>query len=207
MLIIFDVDGVLEKEETIMKVRKTAQLQAVADKLEVSVDEALKQYELAREKLPLKLRRTSASVFGTFGFTRKEYFAVLDSVDPEGIIEPHEHCVEMLDKIKEGNVLVALTNTPYKATLRTLEVLGITPYFSKIYSSEQFNESKPSVNILNTILKEQGFDVADAMMVGNSMAKDIAPAVDIGMKAVLFDPFEKNKDYSPRINDLIELVD
>ena len=210
-LLIFDVDGVLEKEELIIKARHDALIKAIADKFKISLEEAQKKYEAAKNELPPDKKETSAYVFMKCGFSRKDYFSVLDSVEPEGIIEPHENCEELLKKLHNKNKIISYSNSPKKASVKTLKVLKIDHYINKIYSSEDFEESKPSLNNLRKMMEEMGFQSKDTILIGNSVKKDIVPAHELGIKTILFDPYNKHQDKPKEadfvIMDLIEIVD
>ena len=208
-LIIFDIDGVLNKQELLVKTRKEAQLKAVADKLNINMDEADKKYEEAKEKLSPDKRHTSVNIITNLGFTREEYFKIIDSVDPTGLIKITDNCKEMLEEIK-NNVIIAYSNTPRTALVKTLKVLGIDKYFKKVYSVEDFDESKPSVNNLKKILKKEDFKAKDAVFIGNSLEKDIIPPHKLGIKTILFDSIGRYKNAKEAdfiIKDLIEIVD
>ena len=207
-LIIFDVDGVLEKEDKIIAARFEAQAKAISKKLNISVEEAKEKHRQRRKELPSDRKHTSAYVFMNFGYTRNEYFEIINSVDPQGLIEPYENCKQMLEELEDKNILIAYSNTPAKASQRTLAVLGISKYLRKVYSVEDFEESKPSTKNLEIILKEQGFKPKDTVFVGNSIEKDVMPAEKIGIKAVLFDPHDKfvsEKGKYLIIKDLMEV--
>lgn len=45
----------------------------------------------------------------------------------------------------------------------------------------------------------------ECVMIGDDMKKDINGALNIGMKAILFDPNNKCKTYEKKINKIIEL--
>jgi len=210
-LLIFDVDGVLEKEELIIKARHDALIKAIADKFKISLEEAQKKYEAAKNELPLGKKETSAYIFMKCGFSRKDYFNVLDSVEPEGIIEPHENCEELLKKIHNKNKIISYSNSPKKASIKTLKVLKIDLYIDKIYSSEDFKESKPSLNNLRKMMEETGFQPKNTILIGNSVKKDIMPAHELGIKTILFDPYNKHQDKPKEadfvIRNLIEIAD
>ncbi|MBD3249077.1 HAD hydrolase-like protein [Candidatus Woesearchaeota archaeon] len=209
-LIIFDVDGVLEKEEEIMKRRKEALAQAIADKLEVSFKEGFKKFQDAKKNLPKEKKTTSAYLFMEFGFTRKKYFEVLDGVDPEGIIDRHDNCLEMLKELKKrGYTVITYTNSSKKSSVKTLKVLGIHKYIDRVYSTEEFTESKPSTKNILKMVKDMGFDKKNTVMVGNSLEKDITPPYELGIKAILFDSYKKYKSIKEGtvIHDLIEVLD
>lgn len=208
-LLIFDVDGVLEKDELIDKARKDEQFRQIAKRFNLSIEDAKKKYLEAKESLPHTTKQSSVYIFGALGFTREEFFKMVDDVDPTEIIEPHANCIEMLTELKKKNKIVTLSNTPRKASMKTLEVLKITQYIDRVYSSEDFTESKPSLNILKQIMHEMGFEAKNTMVVGDSLEKDIMPAHQLGITTVLFDPrgkYENTDEADHVVRDLMEIT-
>jgi len=211
-LLIFDVDGVLEKEERVARARLNNLVKLIADKFKISRREAEKRFFDRKKKIGKE--PSSVRVLTSFGFTRNDFFRAIDvdKANPAGLIEPHKHCREMLQKVSKGNKIVTLSNTSKRATVATLKILKIEKYIDKAYSSEQFDESKPSLKILRRILNDMRFKARDAVYIGNSYEKDIRPAHKLGMKTILFNSEKKYKKAAdvPEadfvIKDLIEIV-
>jgi FMN phosphatase YigB (HAD superfamily) len=61
------------------------------------------------------------------------------------------------------------------------------------------------------MMEEMGFQSKDTILIGNSVKKDIVPAHELGIKTILFDPYNKHQDKPKEadfvIMDLIEIVD
>lgn len=205
-LLIFDVDGVLEKEERLILARQKCKNKYIAEKFGLSEEEARVKHESVRVSLPEDKKHTSIYVFNALGFSRAEYFRVIDEVDPEGLVEPHENCEKMLKELKSGNRIVAYSNSPKKATTRSLEVMGIIGYIDTIYSVEEFEESKPSTRNIEIIMQKEGFKPENTVVIGNSHEKDILPAEKVGIRTILFDTTGKYEG-KERITDLMEVVE
>jgi len=209
-LLIFDVDGVLEKEELIMKARHDNLIKHVADRLNITIKYAEQKYNEAKESLSSDKKHTSAYIMIKLGFSRKDYFKILDEVNPKGLITTHENCGKMLKILNQDHTLVTLSNSSKKSSIKTLEILKIKRFINRIYSSEDFNESKPSKNILRKIIKDRNFNSKDTFFIGNSIEKDIIPAHKLGITTILFDPYVKHpnpKEANFIIKDLIEIVE
>jgi len=206
-LIIFDVDGVLEKEELLLQKRKEAQIKEIAKRHNVSIEEAREMIPKAKLRLPKEKSETSVYILQKLGFTRQEYFDIINSINPEGIIEPHDG-IEILEELKGKFKLVAYSNTPLHALNRTLEIINVKDKFEKVYSVEYFNESKPSPKILKQIIKKEGFTPENSYYIGNSVPKDMAPAKEVGCVAIFFNPDNKEVDktlFDIEIHNLMEL--
>jgi FMN phosphatase YigB (HAD superfamily) len=210
-LLIFDVDGVLEKEERITKARYLAQIVAVSKKFGCSLKDAKIKYGSAKDSFPTK-DPTTVYILTKLGFTRDESFNIIDGVNPKGIISANKGCTRMLRMLGPHNRIVTFSNTPKKASGKTLEILKIDKYVEKRYTSEDFSESKPSTKILRHIMQDNCFKSKDTMVIGNSITKDILPAKKLGITTVLYDPHHKNDnsdvpDYIiPNLLDLLKII-
>jgi putative hydrolase of the HAD superfamily len=207
-LFIFDVDGVLINEERILVERRRELMRAIAKKYKIGVKEAEELMESKAKQLSEKKKHTTTYKFINMGFTRKDFFRALNRVKPDRLIKPYPNCKKMLEEVSKKNVAVVYSNTGIKATKRTLKYIKVIKHIRKIFSSEMFNESKPSVGNLKKILKVMKFKPKDALFIGNSVHKDIMPAKKLGMTTILFDPEGKDKtneaDYN--IRDLKEIL-
>ncbi len=214
-LIIFDVDGVLEDERIIGVKRSEAVIKEVARKNKLSIEEAKQLYCNTKQKLVKANKTASVDISIDLGFTRKDHFRILDSVNPKGIIKQNPNCELMLKSIcnspnNNNTILVAYSNSSRASTEKALKVLKIDKYINKLYSSEDFKESKPSINNLKAILKESGVSAKDSIYVGNSYEKDIIPAHTVGIKTILYDQFKEFKKYVEvdyLITDLVEIIE
>jgi FMN phosphatase YigB (HAD superfamily) len=64
----------------------------------------------------------------------------------------------------------------------------------ELYCVDQFDESKPSTGNLQKILADVGVAASDVWFIGNSPLKDLAPAKELRMHTMLFDPYAKHGD-------------
>jgi len=73
--------------------------------------------------------------------------------------------------------------------------------FDKIYGSDYFNESKPSIVNLNRICEEFNTNPKEVVVIGDNVTVDLAPASYLGMKTILL-----NKFITKTISSTSELV-
>lgn len=190
MLFIFDVDGTLTIQEQVMAARLDAQCRYIAEHKGISLEEAKALRQATKERLSQGKGLSSAYVFMDLGFSRQEFFNVLNSLDVNQLTIPQPGCEEVLERLSRNHTLVTYTNTPSKANARTLDTLGVERYFKRSFCADQLEESKPSTRNIEYIIQEMGFTKDQAVMIGNSYEKDVLPAKEYGIKAVLFD-FER----------------
>lgn len=87
--------------------------------------------------------------------------------------------------------------------------------FDDVVTPEDTGEMKPSEQFFRRILDSHGIDPGDAVMVGDSWTRDLAPAEQLGMTTVMIDadtsdePLEPDGDAEPhpdhRIDSILEL--
>lgn len=207
-LIIFDVDGVLEDKEILFAKRKEKLIETLSKKYDISFESAKTKFNDVKVQLKSKNKSSSVDVFTYFGFSKKEFYDVLNSVDPKGLISPNEGCYETIERLSKSHSLVAYSNTPHISLKKTLDILNVTKFFTKIYSSEDFTDAKPSLENLNHIISEQGFSKSDVFLVGDSTSKDIKPANDVGITSIYFNASNSFKNSVGKFNvsKLSELI-
>ena len=208
-LVIFDVDGVLEKEEKLIQARYNKLMDLVCKLNNINLKQAKDKYKEIKNNLPIQKRNTSAYIFKELGLSRNKYFEIIDSVNPKKLIEPHNNCLEILETLSKKNVLVTYSNTPKKALINTLKAIKAESYFKNNYSAENFEESKPSIKNLKKIMEKEGFKIKDTVLIGNSLEKDIIPPHKLGIKVILFDQknkYIKVKEADYVIKDLKEIM-
>ena len=208
-LLIFDVDGVLEKRNLLSQKKERALQLALAKKLNLNKEKTKQKFLEAQKSLPLGKNSSSVYIYSKAGLTRKEFFKVSESVDPRKYIKKDQETIDVVKELSSRNKIIAYSNSSIKATIQTLESLGIIEYISKFYSSEDFDESKPSIGVLKKIIAQQKFKVQNIFSIGNSIEKDLLPAYQLGITTILFDPkgkFGKRKGVDYIIKDLKEII-
>jgi HAD superfamily hydrolase (TIGR01549 family) len=74
-----------------------------------------------------------------------------------------------------------------------------------VVDSRTHGRVKPHPTIFQAALDRLGVDVADAVMVGDSLEEDIEGARALGMRAILIDREERHPDVQERLTDLYGL--
>lgn len=103
----------------------------------------------------------------------------------------------------EGIRIVGYTESASENGVFRLKQLGIEPYFSRIYVSDSWKKDnktphpysekarvvhgkKPNINILKTIIDEEGLHRSNTVYVGDSLTKDIYMAKQVGVTSILY---------------------
>ncbi len=100
-------------------------------------------------------------------------------------ISPNPHIKDLLVRLKsQGYDLVVLTNNNNVQARQILKILGLEELFTEVFSSEDLGFSKPNPYAFSEILGLMGVDPGNAVSIGDSRVKDIAPAKSLGMRGI-----------------------
>jgi len=117
--------------------------------------------------------------------------------------------LETLTRLQTGFRLGMLTNGDPSLQKEKIEAVGIEGFFDVILISGDHNIGKPDPEIFQILLERLEVAPSEAVMVGNSLARDIVGARNAGMHAVWFEVpgSEEHADVSPDaiIHSLAEL--
>lgn len=126
----------------------------------------------------------------------EEALSIYERVFMEGLqLKPFAH--ETLRALKEqGLSLAILTDAPTDAQDRVIRKLGIDGYFTSIFTSGSMRASKRN-GLFGKALDRLKARNDQIVMVGNSTASDIAPALAAGIEAIWFNDLKapNEKDY------------
>ena len=99
-----------------------------------------------------------------------------------------------------------ITNGFSEVQYLKLENCGLIQFFDVIVCSEVIGKNKPDPLIFSHALSEAKTNSANSLMIGDDYYADINGAIQSGMQAILFDPFDKEKiDFEYKIKDLSEV--
>jgi putative hydrolase of the HAD superfamily len=117
------------------------------------------------------------------------------------------HALETLTYLKKKYELHIITNGFNEVQFIKLENSLLAPFFTHIITSEAANSKKPESEIFDYALKLAQAKVEDCVMIGDSLAQDIAGARNFGMKQIFFNPnkIQHTAEVSYEINSLHEL--
>ncbi len=119
---------------------------------------------------------------------------------------PHAH--ETLLYLQEKYTLHIISNGFKESTELKIGNTGLAKYFNTIFISEIIGFNKPDKAIFEHVFKATDAKVAESLMIGDSIEADIRGAQAFGMKAIYFNPGNKEKpeDVTDQIECLSELV-
>ncbi|MEJ5961239.1 YjjG family noncanonical pyrimidine nucleotidase [Pedobacter immunditicola] len=115
---------------------------------------------------------------------------------------------KVLAYLKEKYALHIISNGFKETTLTKMSVSGLNPYFKNVIISEDVGVNKPDKAVFEYALNKAGATKEESIMVGDSIEADIRGAQAFGMKAIFFNPLNREKpaDVNWQITHLEELL-
>lgn len=115
---------------------------------------------------------------------------------------------KVLAYLQKKYTLHIISNGFKESTLTKMDVSGLNPYFSNVIISEDVGVNKPHRDIFAHALNLAQAEVHESIMIGDSIEADIRGAQGYGMKAIYFNPLNKEtpEDVLWQITHLEELM-
>jgi len=179
--LLWDVDGTLYKSEPNL-------LEAIQHEIYTRVAASLSiPYQEAKSRfLAVYARLGAATVTAVeLGLDRGLIQEAVDSVDKTRYLRPDPRLRDMFEVTLQAFTHIIVTNTSRKGTVRTLEVLGLSPnIFQGIVTADDVLQSKPDVEPYAKALEMTGSPVYQHVSIGDREKVDILPAKRLGMKTI-----------------------
>jgi len=102
-----------------------------------------------------------------------------------------EGTIELLEYLKPNYKLHIITNGFKAVQFLKMKNSGILEFFETITTSEDAGVKKPNRMIFEKALEDAGASVEESVMVGDNVEADILGAMEIGMRAILFNYYEE----------------
>ena len=121
-------------------------------------------------------------------------------------VRPYKNTFSTLNTLREeGCKLYLLSNAQRSFTMPEIEMTGLNKALDKIYISSDYGIMKPEKEYLQTLIKEEGLNPADTVMVGNEIESDIAIALRLGIHSIYLNTFNLSaKENDKRIRNLLK---
>jgi len=115
---------------------------------------------------------------------------------------------KVLAYLQQKYTLHIISNGFKETTLIKMDLCNLNPYFSNVIISEDVGVNKPDRAIFEYALNKAGAEKEESIMIGDSIEADIRGAQAFGMKAIFFNPLNKDKpaDVEWQILHLEELM-
>lgn len=115
---------------------------------------------------------------------------------------------KVLTYLQKKYTLHIISNGFKESTLTKMDKSGLNPYFSNVIISEDVGVNKPDSAIFEYALSKASAQKEESIMIGDSVEADIRGAQGYGIKAIYFNPLNKEKplDVEWQITHLEELL-
>ena len=115
-------------------------------------------------------------------------------------IRLYPHVLEALVALREkGRRLWLLSNAQRVFTEYELRHLGLLDAFDAVYISSTFGYRKPDRRFFEALIREQGLDIENCLMIGNDRETDIAGAKNAGLATLYMHTDLTPPDQSPAL--------
>ncbi|MCD0487539.1 YjjG family noncanonical pyrimidine nucleotidase [Pedobacter sp. MC2016-14] len=116
---------------------------------------------------------------------------------------------KVLSYLQKKYTLHIISNGFKETTLTKMDVCGLNCYFKNVIISEDVGVNKPDRRVFEYALEKAAALKSESIMIGDSLEADIRGAQDFGMKAIYFNPLNKEKpaDVAWQIFHLEELLE
>ncbi len=188
--VFFDIDNTLYDSATLSSMARRNSVLAMIDAgLPQSEDKVLKDLEQIISKHGSNYPRHYDELLRGYGMVRPKIIAagvVAYEHTKNAYLKPFPGVLPTLLDLKKSYSLGVISNGLALKQWEKLVGLRLHHFFESVVTSEQCGCEKPSPKIFEEGLKSLGVLSSEALMVGDSIEKDIAGAVSAGMHAVRF---------------------
>ena len=106
------------------------------------------------------------------------------------------NALELLNDLKDHYNLHIITNGFQEVQHIKVQQSGLDNFFNHIITSEAAGAKKPDPIIFNHAFKKTGATASNSVIIGDDLNTDISGAIAMNMKAIYFNPHQKNHDLS-----------
>ncbi len=117
------------------------------------------------------------------------------------------HAKEILDYLHPNYQLCIISNGFYDVQLTKVKNSGISPYISKVFTSDRIGYSKPKAGIFDYAITSINARKSDCIMIGDDILNDVQGAKNAGIDQIYFNAENRESPIQPtyEIRDLLEL--
>lgn len=194
--ILFDLDNTLIKWKDNYRYLSMEEAGITDLELIEKMDEAFSKYEESVEHIT-KESLIKYLLDLNYGLTEKQAFNIVMN-DCNRYEKASQKQIDLLEYLSSKYELVVVTNWFSDIQSERLKRSGILKYFKKIYASNDY-KVKPNKEIFIAAMGDN--KPSECIMIGDSIKKDVEPAIELGMDAYLIG---NDKNYKS-INSILEL--
>jgi HAD superfamily hydrolase (TIGR01549 family) len=189
-LIIFDIDSTLYTNPEYAHEQVDIQLRHFANIRGIETSEARNMVEkFRREHETLHGKKISlGNALVHFGIPISESIKWREKLlEPAQYLAADTRLQKVLESLSERFSIVAVTNNPVLPARKTLEAIGVSPYFPDLIGLDTTGVSKPHEKPFLAAVQAGGAKIEECLSVGDRYDIDIALPLEMGMGGILVD--------------------
>jgi putative hydrolase of the HAD superfamily len=203
--ILLDIDNTLYGYDESHKIALEAVVTFIKKHFSLSEKEIDLAYHRARKLVQIELGLTAASHNRVLYFQKMleileinplEYTLILYSLYWDTFLSsmrPFTGIYEFLEKYK--NKICLVTDLTAHIQLRKIKELGLEKYISHMVTSEEAGREKPHPYMFMAALKKMNLKADEVCMIGDSFAKDITGATNLGIDSIWINLKREYKEF------------
>lgn len=125
----------------------------------------------------------------------------------KNLLQLEDGAIEVLTELKKRGCKLGLVTNDNNLIGNLFEKFDLEKHFDVIISSYKIGIAKPNPEIYTLCAEKLGVtNFSEITMVGDKLDRDVEPPIALGMRGILYDPYEENVEYPHRISSLRELL-
>ena len=188
--LVFDLDNTLYTNPAYAQFQEDALVERLGRELGIGTDAAAARIaSLRAERDAAGLGKTSlGKLFAALGIDMRDSVRWREECfEPSKWLKRDERLVAALRKLATDFKLALMTNNPRLVGEKSLEALGARECFSVLVGLDDTLSGKPAPEPFLEVCKRLGLKPADCVSIGDRFDVDLAPAMELGMGAILVD--------------------
>lgn len=191
--LIFDLDNTLYTNSSYAAFQEDVLVERLGRELGISSEDAAQKIAILRaERVQAGLGKTSlGKLFAALGIdiTTSVRWRE-DCIEPRKWLHPDSRLQHALGLLARDYVLALTTNNPRLIGEKSLDALGVRSRFSILVGLDDTLSGKPSSEPFEETARRLGVRPDRCISIGDRFDVDLAPAMELGMGAILVDGVE-----------------
>jgi phosphoglycolate phosphatase/putative hydrolase of the HAD superfamily len=191
--LLFDFDSTLYTNPEYARFQNEVLIERLAKERRLSLETLRAQIDARRvaDAAAGRGRTSLGNVFAGLGLPIETSVAWREElIEPSAWLEPDSELGAALGGLAARYSLALVTNNPRSVGLKGLEALGVASCFKAVVGLDDTMRSKPDPAPYLRAASALGLDPASCVSIGDRYDVDLAPALSLGMGAVLVDGVE-----------------
>lgn len=119
-----------------------------------------------------------------------------------------EKTLRELSKVADCYLATNAKDSDKEDIIKALRRVGLQSFFKDVFCYQMIGCFKPSESYFKRVIEILNVPRQNVIMVGDSLENDIMGALDFGIEAILFDPYDKYPDFKgKKISNLLKLIE